>query len=141
MIQGIQNFLEEAGEAGCYVLSLASVAVEAERLEVDIVSVMLRGVSAGFIHYNSLDSNDNDNFFVNDPSGFLGLMTGHQWEVRKEGPQYCPSFGEYEIDRWERVKTGHTSGHFNRPNWEPYIGSLTVKYGAIVSKRICKRIG
>jgi hypothetical protein len=140
MIQGIQNFLDEAGEAGCYVLSLASVAEEDTKKDVDIVAAMLAGVDAGAIYYNKNDANDNMNFFVLDAPKFLQIVAGGKWEVRKEGPHYHSLRSEYEITRWERVKTGHTLGHFNRPTWEPYLGSLTVKFGKIVSKRICRRV-
>lgn len=141
MIEGIQNFLDEAGEAGCYVLALTSVAEEENHEDIDVLAAMRKGITGGMIHYNEANPNDNDNFYVNDAAGYLNRLTGDRWEVRKEGPNYQPFHGEYEIDRWERVKTGQTFAHFNRPFWEPYVGSLTVKYGKIVSKRICRRIG
>lgn len=140
MIQGIQNFMAEAGEAGCYVLCLASVTEEDIKKDLDIFRAMLIGVDGGAVYYNYKNANDNRNFYVEDAEKFLNLIAGGKWEVRKEGPHYQPLRSEYEITRWERVKTGATSGHFNRPNWEPYLGSLTVKYGKIISKRICRRI-
>jgi hypothetical protein len=144
MRPGIQTLLAEAGEAGCYALDIIEIA-ERELMEtgekINLADALYLGIDRGFIYYNEKDINDNDNFFVKDPAAFLGAVAGGQWEVKKAEADYIPAKGEYVVDRWERVKTGETAGHFRLPDWDSLSGSMTVKYGRIVSKRVFRRIG
>lgn len=133
----IQTFLKEAGEAGCYSLCLISVASEYLKKKIDVVEALKVGIEKGCIHYNELDPNDDDNFYVNYPARFLELMTGRHWEVRKGEPIHKANKNEFIINRWERVKTGSVIAHFDREDFHPISKSLTVKNGTIKSTRIC----
>ena len=139
MKQGIQTFLAEAGESGCYALAIIQIACEETRREIDPVSALQRGISAGYIHYNEKDANDSDNFFVKDPAAFLTLLTGEGWTVEKVFPEYRIGPGERAVDRWERVVTGKVIGHFRLPEWDSLINSQTVARGKIASRRIFRR--
>jgi hypothetical protein len=141
MKSGIQTLLGEAGEAACYVLAILEIAERDRGQKLDIVDALYRGIGRGYIYYNENNPNDNDNFFVEDPSALLGMFAEGCWTVAKVGPDYVPAKGEYVVDRWERVKTGVVIGHFRLPNWDSLVDSQTVRYGKIVSKRVFRRIG
>lgn len=138
MKSGIQDLLAEAGEAACYALCLGSVAEEYLNSELNPCTVLQTGIDCGAIHYNPKDREDNDNFFVKNPPLLLRALTRVVWDVRKEEAGYVPKRGEYTIQRWERVRTGQVIGHFRRLNWDPLANSMTVRYGSIVSQRVCK---
>jgi len=137
MKSGIQDMLAEAGEAACYALALGNVAEEYLRKELNACTILQTGIDIGAIYYNPKDKNDNDNFFVKNPALLLKKLTGINWEVRKENADYIPMSKEYTIQRWERTKTGQTIGHFRRMTWDSLTDSQTVRYGKIVSQRIC----
>jgi hypothetical protein len=137
MKQGMQTFFSEAGEAACYALALVNVAEEYLGHEIDADAALLAGIDKGYIHYSWGNPDDNDNFFVGNPAGLLGDLTGRPWTVRKEAANYSPRPREFIIDRWERVKTGAVIGHFRRPQWDSLVNSVTVRCGTIVSLRVC----
>lgn len=141
MRPGIQSFLLEVGLDGCYALTIAQLAEVVLNTNLDIVSILDQAVNKRFIKFNYNDYNDNDNMFVIAPAEMLSWLTGKKWTVSKEGPDYKAKDGELVVDRWERIKTGMTSGHFSLPNWDPFHNSLTVKYGKIVSKRVFRCAG
>jgi len=137
--KGIQTFLDEAGDAACYALDIIKIAELYLNSEMEPVEWLLKGIDKHFIYYNHDDPNDNQNFFVNDPAGFLTMMTDSPWSVQKTDANYIPQKDEYVVERWERVRTGTTIGHFRLPDWDSLFNSQTVKYGKIVSKRIFRR--
>jgi hypothetical protein len=141
MKQGIQTLLGEAGEAACYALDIIEIAERENFREKDVMASLSAGIDRGYIYYNEKDPHDNDNFFVADPAAFLAMLAGGRWTVEKAGPGYVPAPGEYVVDRWERVRTGAVTGHFRLPDWDSLHDSMTVRYGAIVSKRVFRRIG
>jgi hypothetical protein len=109
--------------------------------KLDTVDALYQGIERGYIYYNENDTNDNGNFFVENPAALLALFAGGRWAVEKAGPDYIPARGEYVVDRWERVKTGTVTGHFRLPDWDSLRDSQTVRYGKIVSKRVFRRAG
>ena len=139
MKQGIQTFLAEAGEAACYALDIIRIAELHLGKELDALIELDAGIINGYIYYNQNNSNDNRNFFVENPAAFLQMMTGAEWEVTKQSATYLPRQNEYVVDRWERVKTGTVIGHFRLPDWDSLANSKTVEYGTIVSKRVFRR--
>jgi hypothetical protein len=132
--------LGEAGEAACYALAIIEIAERVLGYNHDIIATLYRGIKQGYIHYNENDPNDDDNFFVTVPAAFLSMLTLKPWTVKKAGPGYVPSPGEYVVERWERVKTGTAIGHFRLPDWDSLHDSMTVRYGKIVSKRVFGRV-
>jgi hypothetical protein len=141
MRPGIQTLFVEAGEAACYALDILEIAERVSGRKLDPVAALYQGIDRGYIYYNERDTNDNDNFFVEDPAALLAMFAGGRWIVEKAGPDYIPVPGEYVVDRWERVRTGAVIGHFRLPDWDSLHNSQTVKYGKIVSKRVFRRIG
>ena len=139
MKEGIQILMAEAGEAACYALCIIKIAEEETRRPIDVLGSIERGIEAKMIHYNEKDRNDPDNFFVNDPAGFLTLLTGEGWTLEKTGPEYITQHGEQIVDRWESKGVTGISGHFRRPDWDSWPGSKAVMYGKIVSRRVFRR--
>lgn len=144
---GIQNFCGEINQAACYALCLLDVGQEYNRQHgshtsfdmLEILEAACSGPSEkSVIYYNRENLEDNDNFWVTQPAILLKMATGKEWDVRKEGPDYKPKPGEYLIGRYERVKTGAVVSHFDRENFHPWLNSATVKYGKLVSVRVCK---
>lgn len=139
MKEGIQILLAEAGEAACYALDIIDIAEEETLRPADVVGAIQRGIDAKMIRYNERDRNDPNNFFVEDPAGFLTLMTGEGWTVEKVGPEYEAKPGEQLVDRWEAPGVTGIHNHFRRPKWDSWPGSKAVMYGKIVSRRVFRR--
>lgn len=144
MKDDVQNLFAEIGEAGCYALCLCSVAEEYfqrndRAFELDVHKAIQLGIEKKCIYYNHNDKNDNDNMYVNYPELFLFYLTGKHWSVTKVDSSYAiKSDNEFLVDRYERIKTGAVIGHFERKNFKPIKNSLTVQYGKLVSRRLCK---
>lgn len=136
MKAGIQTFLDEAGDAACYGIDIVKLAERFLCREIDVITALEAGINYGFIHYDWKNPDDNDNFFVLKPDGFLGFLTGRKWTVHKEAPDYVPLADELVVERWERIRTGSVIGHFKLPDWDSLVRSLTVLYGKIVSLRV-----
>ena len=140
MKPGIQTFMAEAGEAACYALCIVRIAEVYTRREFDPLIALQRGIDLGQIKYNPTNANDNDNFYVERPDDFLGLLTGELWRVTKEAADYKWGDGEFVVERWERVRPALTTGHFRLPTWDSLIGAQTVKYGQVASLRVFRRV-
>lgn len=140
---GMQQFIECVGKAGCLALCLVDVAEEflernGGKAEIDAVSSIMRACGKGYIYFNWNNFYDNNNMYVQYPALFLEMMTGKKWSYRHESLSYQPKQNEFAITRYERNATGKTTGHFQRDDiFEPIKDSLTVKYGKPVSLRIC----
>jgi hypothetical protein len=139
MRKGIQTFMAEAGEAACYALDIIVIAEQITGRYIDPTDALYRGIDLGHIYYNEKDPDDNNNFFVEDPAGFLSLLSWGRWTVEKAAADYQPREGEYVVERWERARTGAVTGHFRLPDWDSLADSKTVRYGKIVSKRVFRR--
>ena len=136
----VQSFLLEAGEAACYGLCIVKLAERMTGRVFDPLDALLAGIDGGYIHYTWNNPNDADNFFVYDPEGFLGCLTGRAVQVRKvDAGEYIPLPEDvWIVERWERRVTGKTIAHFRLPDWDPLADSLTVKYGRLASFRVFK---
>jgi hypothetical protein len=140
MRQGIQIFLQEAGEAACYALTIIKLAEDLIGKHIDIVDALEKGTDAKYIYYNAKNMNDNNNFYVEKPDLFLTMLTNKKCTVSHVPVEYKAQKNEYLIDRWERVTTRGTMSHFRLPEWDCYPGSPTVTQGKIVSRRCFKII-
>jgi hypothetical protein len=139
MKQGIQTLMGEAGEAACYALCIIEIAERATGNYIDPIDAFLKAFDRKYIYYNDKDPNDNNNFFVDNPSGFLSMLAGGKWTVEKAAAGYVPYSDEYVVDCWERSATGKKTVHFRLADWDSLTSSLTVRLGNIVSKRVFKR--
>lgn len=140
MKAGIQTFLQEAGEAACYALSIIKIAEEVLDKELPVVESLLIGIDKGYIHYTWDNPNDNDNFFVSEPALFLSELIGRQVRIRRiEGAEVAnwhAKDNEYTVQCWQRNKTGTVITHFRRPTWDSLVNSVTVRLGKLVSLRV-----
>ena len=133
----IQTFLMEAGEASCYALCIAKLAERITGKDIEPLEALLKGVRKNFFHYNWKNPDDPNNFFVNDPEGFIRHLSGRRVTVRKwDSVFYKPSPNEYIVERWERPTPKMIFSHFKLPDWDSLRDSQTVKHGKIVSLRI-----
>ena len=137
---GVQTFLSEAGESACYALSILKIANKITGKYFPVVETLSDCIAKKFIHFNMANPNDDDNFFVSNPDKMLSHLTGIKWSVSKESADYQLKVDEWLVQRWERVRTGVTTGHFRLPDWDSIINSQTVKYGKVVSTRIFRKV-
>ena len=138
MRDGIQNLAYSLGQNGCYALCLIDVAEEYLNEGLDVLLAVIQGIKSGFIRYNWDNWADPDNFYVNDPAGFLKMLTLKKWRVVHDAAGRRPSkSGEYVVRRYELVITGRTSSHFERDRFKPYANCKTVRLGKEVSTRVC----
>lgn len=142
----LQTFMAQAGEASCYALSIMDIAEDITGKGLDIIATLIDAIRLGYIHYNwGNPYGDPNNFFVDKPGEFLSWLTGQKWDISHDAANYVPAPGEYIINRWEY--TSHSTGqdivhgHFRRPNKDSIFGSNCVKFGKVVSTRVCRRKG
>jgi hypothetical protein len=130
-----QKIMLSLGEGGCYVLSMVHVAEDLGGHRIDAVKAYLDLVRVGILREDG---------YVNDASAVMEALAGGQWGVRKEGPDYTPKSGEFEILRFERPTPKVIYSHFvlgdgqGRVRYDPLGGSQTMALGSVVSKRILK---
>jgi hypothetical protein len=141
MREGIQTFLQEAGEAACYALAIIKIAEEVLGKELPCAESLLLGADRGFISYNWDNREDNSNFFVARPAEFLSALTGRRCAVRVvKDPEEVRSWkakdNEYTVQCWQREKTGYVVTHFRRPSWDSLLSPLTVREGKLASLRV-----
>ena len=136
MSDGVQSFMAAAGYASCYALCIVRIAEIENNRDIDPVRSMLDGIRRGYIYFNWEDLSDGWNFFIQQPARFLKMMTGSNWSVRHDAPDYRKRLGEYVVQRWERQTADRTFSHFRLPDWDPLISSMTVRYGRLVSTRV-----
>jgi hypothetical protein len=137
MREGIQTFLQEAGESACYALSIIKIAEEVLNKEFPCAESLLAGIDKKYIRYNWQNTNDNNNFYVENPAGFLSFLTGRKCSLRIENnTAYKAKKNEYTVQCWQRNKTGQLITHFRRPKWDSLVSSVTIRQGKIASLRI-----
>jgi len=136
---GIQTFLDSAGDAACYALTIIKIAEREIGGHIDVVSALEDGIERGFIRFNWENHDDGDNFFIDFPDAFLELLTGGPWSVHYGPADYQARPGEYVVLRYERKTTSGTYSHFRLSDWDSLADSQTVKYGQVVSTRVFRR--
>ena len=142
----MQSFFTSAGKESCYASCIIMAAANFNGVHGltlrDIGQALDEGLDGGFIRYNREDDYDGEqNFFVTDPAGFLGKLTGARWECLQMPPNYRAREGELEID-FKVLTDGNAKkgiGHFVLPDWDPIQNSNTGRNGYVYSKRIFRR--
>lgn len=136
-MRAVQKDFENIGAEGCYFLSIIKAAENIKNAYLDPYATYLKAIA---LHYLDEDC------YVIDPAALLGMLAGDKYSVTKEPREYTPKDGEIEILRFERVDTTKTWAHFvlgdgkGAVAYDPYGASLTVRSGALVSKRIFRRV-
>jgi len=137
LVRYVQKDFEKIAAEGCYFLSMLRAAEEVIGSYIDPYGTYLKAIA---LHYMG------DDCYVTDPAALMELMTGKKWAIYKEGKSYQPLKGDIEILRFERVETSKTWAHFvlgdgaGAVAYDPYGDSKTVRSGALVSKRIFRRV-
>lgn len=133
LFDGVQDFCASIGEEACYALQLICVAEEIMSRPFPLVGSLVRGILAGYIFYNEKNHKDKENFFVNDPAGFIQTLTGVKVGIKRiEGSEYKPKSNEWVIDQWNNGKFYH----FTSKRLDTLADSNTVKHGKVVSQRV-----
>lgn len=144
-----QSFMKAVGEYGCYALCIINIAEQIKGSKYDVLGVLEegirqtykddKGVEHGYIEFHEENYNHPDNFYVNRPDLFLGMLVGGNWSVRKESDiLYKPQPGEYVVERWERNGFGHFAR--TKEGFNSLQDSKCVTLGKLASLRVFKRI-
>ena len=137
MSEARQRIMLSLGEGGCYVLSMVHIAEDLTGHRIDAVKAYLDLVRVGILREDG---------YVNDASAVMEALAGGQWSVRKEGPDYAPKNGEFEVLRFERPTPKVIYSHFvlgdgrGGVKYDPLGNSQTVAGGELMSKRILKMV-
>lgn len=128
-----------AGNNGCYLFCLFSVAEEVLHNKIDILQAIEDVIDRKYVYFNKKDYRDANNFYVQNPSKILEYLTNMKWLVTKEKPDYKIKSNEFAIERW----TKNGLGHFARvaKGFNSLQHSNCVETGEIESLRVCKVIG
>lgn len=133
-----QSLFVSLGKYGCYFLCLIHLAQEVTKKNYDIMTVLYICIKKGYIKFNEQDYDDENNFFVNNPDLILKLLTGKNWSVKKETPDYQKKDGEYIAYFWR--KPGQKEGHFILDNYNGLQHSVSVEEGRLESIRVFKEV-
>lgn len=135
-----QSFMLSAGRYACYALQIVHIA-QSLGIKVNELDALEDGILKGYIYFNEANYEDDGNFFVNDPAGFLSFLTGMKWTMRREGNTYKAKDGEYVINFWAKndVNNAKGIGHFDAPDCHTLQNSVTVQVGKVYSTRVFKR--
>jgi hypothetical protein len=130
-----QREFEKIGKTGCYFLSIVHLAEKYAGTYIDAYQAYRSALVGKTIR---------EDCYVNDPAALLRMLTGVAWTVTKEPMSYKATKGELEVQYFERDDTLATTGHFvvgdaDGVSYDPYGDSMTVRKGALKSKRIFRR--
>ena len=137
MLEPRQKIMLTLGKAGCYFLSMVHIAESClSNRRIDAIEKFLDCVQKGYCR---------EDCFVENPAGVMNVLYGGRWEYHKEGPDYQPVNGEFEILRFERATPEMVYSHFvyrDRAGciYDPLGDSKTVAGGRLISKRILKLV-
>lgn len=141
----LQSFFKSAWDWSCYadcIIKLASQVTGNPLTLQEVGKALDLAIDRKFVRFNEKDYGDTDNFYVNDPAGLLGALTGKRYSVRKEPGSYVCGGNELEV-RFMVLSSSDgkkNKGHFVLPDWDPIQGSNTGKYGFVWTKRIFREI-
>jgi len=135
---GAQVAAKHIGDSGCYFLSILKAAQGIGAMDIDYPGEALAwywcGIDKGWL---------GDDCLVIDGAALLShLAAVIAYTLHKESADYQAKPGDIEILRFEVEKTGITYSHFVLGDgkggvaWDPWPGSLTVRNGKLMSKRI-----
>lgn len=142
MKYALQRFFAELGESACYAISLVHLAEKITKEPInakDALGYLEIGIEKKFILYNETNPNDPNNFYVENPTAFLALMTGAQWTISKQDASYVPSPGDHLVVRYRRSTPKGVFYHFVTPDYDPLGESLTRIHGVIDGYRVFRR--
>ena len=132
-----QSFMKAIGDNACYALCIINIAEQLVGKPYDTLGVLEEGIKRGYIEFHEENYNHPDNFYINEPALFLGMLTGKKWSVRKETDiLYKPKAGEYVVERWERNGYGHFAR--TRDGYNSLQDSKCVTLGKLASLRVFK---
>lgn len=136
-----QSFCKAIGEYGCYALCIINIAEKVNGRKLITLDALEAGINGGYIEWHEENYAHRDNFYVINPAGFLGILTGKRWSVRKEAEDilYKPGPDEYVVERWERNGYGHFAR--TRDGYNSLQDSKCVTLGRCASLRIFKKLG
>lgn len=145
-VDAIQSFFMSAGKYSCYADCIIRLAAEQNGVSLtlrDVGEALDKGIDAGYISFNTGNYADYDNFYVTNPAGFMGLLTGKRWAVSKERADYNPRKGELVIDFkvLSEADAKKNVGHFVLPGWDPIQNSNTGRNGFVWTRRVFRRLG
>lgn len=118
---GLQSLLGICYEEGCHFLVLCSIIEEVNKRPTDIVDVMRRGMSKGWIR---------SDFFVNDAIAILEFYTGKKWERKEVDILPVIGYNDYTEAIYYNERTKKT--HYRRRGFDTIDNSITVKEGHVV---------
>mgnify|MGYP005845877193 CR=1 FL=1 len=127
MHEGIQKDLFYLGKYGCYFLSILKLCERFNEAPIEPIQAYRECFHEGLI---SADC------YVRNPEKIMSKYTSYNWEVYKTIPGDV--FGAV-VERWSRKGTMVEEAHFKLPDWDPWGGSDTVKYGYLESLRVFRR--
>jgi hypothetical protein len=156
MIDSPQPLAKLTGAEGCYAIVGVGIAEDASGRPIPILESIAHGMRMNWI---------NATCTVTNMAAFVSDLTGEEWEVIKAGPghplpiNYQLQPGEYEALRFERYQLNaqgqrvldangqpvleplfvRGSGDGITVKSDPWPGSLTVRVGWLVSRRIFRR--
>lgn len=104
----------------------------------EVIDLVIKSINKGYVRFNWKYYADDKNFYVNEPTKILEMITGKKWSVVKSyDVDYKPKDGEFIVS-WYTIDD--ENGHFDIPqyNFHNYQFSKTVQEGHIGSIRIFK---
>jgi len=148
MINHIQTLCVGIGDGACYALSLIKVAEWFLARDLDALraiseatekKITVDGKETRVIKFNWATPTDNEAMYVNSPAGFLRMLTGRNWTVRREDATYkSANPKEYIINSWGISSAEGAPRHFTFDADDTLYKSPLRTNGKLISVRVCR---
>jgi len=142
MIRHIQTLCIGIGDGACYALSLIKVAERFLARDLDALRAIDEAIEKKIIKFNWGTPTDNEAMYVNTPAGFLRMLTGRNWTVRREDAAYkTENPKEYIINSWGISNAEGAPRHFTFNADDTLYKSPLRTNGKLISVRVCRLEG
>jgi len=148
MLKHIQTLCIGVGDGACYALSLTKVAERFLARDLDVLraiseatekKITIDDKEVKIIKFNWLAPTDNEAMYVNSPAGFLKMLTGRNWAVRREDATYkTDNPKEYIINSWGMSNAEGAPRHFTFDTDDTLYKSPLRTNGKLISVRVCR---
>jgi hypothetical protein len=131
-----QRIFQVLGDTGCFLHAMVEVGQDCCGHYIDTLLVFLQAWECNYV---------NERCLVLQHRRLMELITGDQWEYRKEAADYQAQAGEFIVEEWQRKDIGVTYTHFiyvrdSGERVDPLGNSVTVAGGQRQSRRVFRML-
>ena len=132
---GLQSLFKTVGEEGCFFLCYYHTAEKFLKKSIDITLALHNAISQKAICYYKWKHPNN--MYINDAGRLMKILTGWEWSIRKERPDYKACDGEYVIKIYRKKGVYTDTLHAECDDFIPLDYKVENRGFVIDSLRVC----